>query len=240
MRLNLVPFGFTPGGGYRSAHQRGPLPGRSPRIHSGGGSPSAYQHRPPAGRSPRIHSGGGSPFTYQRRPPSGTAWSIISRMVAQHPWNVLKRQRWLGTALAAIGRGCAPRRMPYPSTTCTWFSQRAAASTFSTWKSPPSSLRTGGACATSMGGHRGIVHSSGIMLICFSGLRPTNSPQRVALGFMNNSAHYFHDRYGVALRDAKLAGVWRPGFYAGTVGSATTAQVKAFLRSQAGGEPPPE
>ena len=102
-------------------------------------------------------------------------------MVAQHPWNVLKRQRWLGTALAAIGRGCAPRRMPYPSTTCTWFSQRAAASTFSTWKSPPSSLRTGGACATSMGGHRGIVHSSGIMLICFSGLRPTNSPQRVEL-----------------------------------------------------------
>jgi REP element-mobilizing transposase RayT len=24
--------------------------------------------------------------------------------------------------------------------------------------------------------------------------------------------------------------VWQPGYYAGTVGSATTAQVKAFLR----------
>jgi len=60
----------------------------------------------------------------------------------------------------------------------------------------------------------------------------------VALSLRNNSAHFFHDRYRAALRDAKLAGVWRSAFYTRTVGSA--AQVWAFLRSQAEGEAPPE
>jgi len=61
----------------------------------------------------------------------------------------------------------------------------------------------------------------------------------VALSLMNNSAYLFHDRYGAALPDAKLAGVWRSGFHTSTVGSVTTAQVKAFLQSQAEGEAPP-
>jgi putative transposase len=68
------------------------------------------------------------------------------------------------------------------------------------------------------------------------GLRPADSPQAVALSLMNNGAYFLHQRYGTAaLRDVHLTGVWREGFYAGTAGSATTAQVKAFLRSQAVG-----
>jgi len=73
----------------------------------------------------------------------------------------------------------------------------------------------------------------------FLGLRPPDSPATVALSLMNNSAYFLHQRYGGALRDAALAGVWRGGFYVGAAGSATTAQVKAFLRAQAEGETPP-
>jgi putative transposase len=64
----------------------------------------------------------------------------------------------------------------------------------------------------------------------FLGARPSDSPQDVALSLMNNSAHFMHERYGTVLRSEHLAGVWQAGFYAGTVGSTTTAQVKAHLR----------
>jgi REP element-mobilizing transposase RayT len=42
-----------------------------------------------------------------------------------------------------------------------------------------------------------------------------------------------HRRHGAAWRDEVPETVWRPGFYVGTVGSATTAQVKAFLSREA-------
>ncbi len=65
----------------------------------------------------------------------------------------------------------------------------------------------------------------------FLGLRPADSPQDAALSLMNNSAYFLHRRYAGALRDAKIESVWQPGFYVRTAGSATTAQVKAFLGS---------
>ncbi|MCU0962887.1 MAG: IS200/IS605 family transposase [Pirellulaceae bacterium] len=63
----------------------------------------------------------------------------------------------------------------------------------------------------------------------FLGLRPVDAPQSVALSLMNNSEHYCERRYVAAMRDAKLSALWRPSFYVGTAGAATTAQVRSFL-----------
>ncbi len=63
----------------------------------------------------------------------------------------------------------------------------------------------------------------------FLGLRPADCPRDVALSLMANAAYFLERRYAGALRDLSLHGVWRPGYYVGTVGAATTAQVKAFL-----------
>ena len=68
----------------------------------------------------------------------------------------------------------------------------------------------------------------------FLGLRPADCPRDVALSLMANAAHFLERRYAGALRDLRLHGVWRPGYYVGTVGAATTAQVKAFLESAEG------
>jgi putative transposase len=63
----------------------------------------------------------------------------------------------------------------------------------------------------------------------FLGLRPVDSPQSVALSLMNNSEYYCERRYAAAMRDARLSVLWRPSFYVGTAGAATTAQVMAYL-----------
>jgi putative transposase len=67
----------------------------------------------------------------------------------------------------------------------------------------------------------------------FLGVEPVDAPQAVALSVMNNAAFFLEQKYGAALKDEHLEGVWQPGYHAGTVGAATTAQVKAFLRSEA-------
>jgi putative transposase len=63
----------------------------------------------------------------------------------------------------------------------------------------------------------------------FVGLRPKDDPEQVALSLMNNSEHFCRSRYSAAMYHANLTGLWCPSFYAGTVGAATTAQVKSFL-----------
>jgi putative transposase len=63
----------------------------------------------------------------------------------------------------------------------------------------------------------------------YLGLRPVDAPQSVALSLMNNSEHYCERRYASAMCDAKLSTLWRPSFYVGTAGAATTAQVMSFL-----------
>ena len=63
----------------------------------------------------------------------------------------------------------------------------------------------------------------------FVGLRPKDDPEQVALSLMNNSEYFCERRYGAAMRDANLTTLWRPSFYVGTGGVATTAQVKSFL-----------
>ena len=70
----------------------------------------------------------------------------------------------------------------------------------------------------------------------FIGLTPSDAPGDVALSLMNNSEFYLQRRHGRAWRDEVAVTLWRPGYYVGTVGSATTAQVKAYLRSQTCGE----
>jgi putative transposase len=68
----------------------------------------------------------------------------------------------------------------------------------------------------------------------FLGLKPADAPLDVALSLMNNATWFLERMHGAVLRREGLAGVWQPGFYAGTAGAATTAQVKAFLRGGTG------
>jgi REP-associated tyrosine transposase len=63
----------------------------------------------------------------------------------------------------------------------------------------------------------------------FLGLSPDDAPAAVALNLLNNGEFHLQRRYAAALREEVGRTVWQPGYYAGTVGSATTAQVKAFL-----------
>jgi REP element-mobilizing transposase RayT len=77
-------------------------------------------------------------------------------------------------------------------------------------------------------------------------LRPEHAPSDVTRIVKGNiaaevrnrfgSAHFLHGRYDAALRREGLSGVWESGYYAGTVGSATTAQVKAHLRRRRDGD----
>jgi putative transposase len=61
------------------------------------------------------------------------------------------------------------------------------------------------------------------------GLSPSDAPADVALSLLNNVELFMQRRYGAALKDVVETTCWNPGYYAGTVGAATTAQVKAFL-----------
>jgi putative transposase len=63
----------------------------------------------------------------------------------------------------------------------------------------------------------------------FLGLNPADAAGDVALSLMNNSAYMLHKRYDGAIRSDGIPGVWSPGYYAGTVGAASTAQIKTFL-----------
>jgi putative transposase len=66
----------------------------------------------------------------------------------------------------------------------------------------------------------------------FLGALPNDAPSTVALSLMNNSEYFLQKYYGAALREFVTSTVWRPSYYAGTAGSATTAQIKAFLRDE--------
>jgi putative transposase len=63
----------------------------------------------------------------------------------------------------------------------------------------------------------------------FLGLSPDDAPGSAALSLLNNAEYFLQRRYSAALRDEVERTVLQPGFYVGTVGSATTAQVKAYL-----------
>lgn len=65
----------------------------------------------------------------------------------------------------------------------------------------------------------------------FLGLQPSDAPGDVALSLMNNSAFALHRRYASVIRLESLEGIWSPGYYVGTVGAATTAQIKAHLEN---------
>jgi len=63
----------------------------------------------------------------------------------------------------------------------------------------------------------------------FLGLSPSDAPGEVALSLINNAEYFLQQRYAAMLKDEIEHTVWQPGYYVGTVGSATTAQVKSFL-----------
>lgn len=50
-----------------------------------------------------------------------------------------------------------------------------------------------------------------------------------ALSLINNTRHWMEKKYWGVLKQANAWNLWRPSFYAGTVGEYTTAQVKRFL-----------
>jgi len=52
------------------------------------------------------------------------------------------------------------------------------------------------------------------------------------LALLNNAELWFHDRYGAAMQLEDLDTVFQAGYYAGTCGEATTAQIKSYLATQ--------
>jgi REP element-mobilizing transposase RayT len=51
------------------------------------------------------------------------------------------------------------------------------------------------------------------------------------LALMNNSWAMMNERFWGVLKQTDAWDVWEPSFYAGTTGDITTAEVKAYLRS---------
>ena len=64
------------------------------------------------------------------------------------------------------------------------------------------------------------------------GISPGETPQEAALALLNNAELWFHNRYSEAMKQEGLDTVFQPGYYAGTCGEATTAQIKRYLVSQ--------
>ncbi len=64
------------------------------------------------------------------------------------------------------------------------------------------------------------------------GISPGETPQEAALALLNNAEHWFHNRYSAAMKQEGLDAVFQAGYYTGTCGEATTAQIKSFLESQ--------
>ena len=61
------------------------------------------------------------------------------------------------------------------------------------------------------------------------GVSPSESPESVSLGLLNNVEYFVQRRALIAISGETCL---QPGYFAGTVGAATTAQVKAFLSRQ--------
>jgi len=63
------------------------------------------------------------------------------------------------------------------------------------------------------------------------GISPCETPEEATLALLNNAELWFHDRYGAAMQLEDLDTVFQAGYYAGTCGEATTAQIKSYLRN---------
>jgi putative transposase len=60
---------------------------------------------------------------------------------------------------------------------------------------------------------------------------PNKSVNEIAVTLMNNTVHWMGKHYWGALKQTGAWDLWKPSYYAGTVGEYTTAQVKRFLES---------
>jgi len=59
---------------------------------------------------------------------------------------------------------------------------------------------------------------------------PGMSVADYALAIMNNTRHWMTQKYSGVLKEMNGWDVWRPSYYAGTVGEFTTAQLASFLK----------
>jgi putative transposase len=59
---------------------------------------------------------------------------------------------------------------------------------------------------------------------------PRISVEEYALSILNNTQFWMAKNYNGVLKETGAWDVWRPSYYAGTVGEYTTAEVKSFLR----------
>ena len=64
------------------------------------------------------------------------------------------------------------------------------------------------------------------------GLTPGVSPEEAALSLLNNAEYWFFERYRAVMLMDGLDSVFQAGYYTGTCGAATTAQIKRYLDSQ--------
>ncbi len=66
------------------------------------------------------------------------------------------------------------------------------------------------------------------------GISPGETPEEAALALLNNTEHWFHDRYSAAMKQEGLDTVFHAGYYAGTCGEVARLNVN-FLRCKTGG-----
>ena len=64
------------------------------------------------------------------------------------------------------------------------------------------------------------------------GIAPGETPEKAALALLNKAELWFHHRYSAAMKQEGLGTVFQAGYYAGTCGVATTAQIKSYLATQ--------
>ncbi len=64
------------------------------------------------------------------------------------------------------------------------------------------------------------------------GISLGETPEEAALALLNNAELWFHSRYSAVMKQEGLDTVFQAGYYAGTSGEATTAQIKSYLANQ--------
>jgi len=60
---------------------------------------------------------------------------------------------------------------------------------------------------------------------------PSISVEKYALAILNNTRYWMEKHYAGVLKEANAWDVWRPSYYAGTIGEYTNTQVNSFLHN---------
>ena len=66
----------------------------------------------------------------------------------------------------------------------------------------------------------------------FAALRPSQSPDYLALAVLNNTSHWFEQHNPGAMKLWEAPGLWTPGAFIRTAGAVTTNVVRSHLQNR--------